>query len=367
MATSELDTTRDEIATSADLTPTGGNASAARTASPSQMSQMSQTSSQPARPSRPTRPSRASSAATRVVDDEASEAFREAEIAGKGNGRRDTAPPPANADETAKATKAAEATKTTKRVRRAPSPARAAEREQSRVSEQPGFVLHSYPYRETSLIIDVLTRDHGRIALVAKGAKRPHSALRGALQTFQPLSLAWLGKGELRTLTKAEWVGGLRPLEGDALLSGFYLNELLVKFCARDDPHDKLFQHYLTTLHHLAHGEPAGIILRAFERVLLRETGYAVAFDRCTQTRGKVVPERQYVFHPDWGVRPARGDELSDWPVVSGQTLLDMEQDDYTRAQTVQQSKLLMRFLLNHHLGGVPLNTRQILLDLQKL
>ncbi|WP_174978101.1 DNA repair protein RecO [Pandoraea eparura] len=254
-----------------------------------------------------------------------------------------------------------------KRARRAPSPARAAEREQSRVTEQPGFVLHSYPYRETSLIIDVLTRDHGRVALVAKGAKRPHSALRGALQTFQPLSLAWLGKGELRTLTKAEWVGGLRPLEGDALLSGFYLNELLVKFCARDDAHDKLFQHYLTTLHHLAHGEPAGIILRAFERVLLRETGYAVAFDRCTQTRGKVAPERHYVFHPDRGVRPAGGDEPSDWPVVSGQTLLDMEQDDYSRAQTVQQSKLLMRFLLNHHLGGVPLNTRQILLDLQKL
>ncbi|ALS58996.1 DNA repair protein RecO [Pandoraea norimbergensis] len=352
MATSELDTTRDEIATSADLTPTAGKASAARTASPSQMSQ-------PVRPSRPTRTSRSASAATRVVDDEASEAFREADVTGKG--KVDADPPPAKTDKTDKTAKA------TKRVRRAPSPARAAEREQSRVTEQPGFVLHSYPYRETSLIIDVLTRDHGRIALVAKGAKRPHSALRGALQTFQPLSLAWLGKGELRTLTKAEWVGGLRPLEGDALLSGFYLNELLVKFCARDDPHDKLFQHYLTTLHHLAHGEPAGIILRAFERVLLRETGYAVAFDRCTQTRGKVVPERQYVFHPDWGVRPARGDELSDWPVVSGQTLLDMEQDDYTRAQTVQQSKLLMRFLLNHHLGGVPLNTRQILLDLQKL
>lgn len=335
MATSELDTASDEIATSAELAPTPGKASPTQTTRPS-------------RPARSTRTSRATSAATRVVDDEAAEAFREADVTGKADGVQPAA-------------------KGTKRARRAPSPARAAEREQSRVSEQPGFVLHSYPYRETSLIIDVLTRDHGRIALVAKGAKRPHSALRGVLQTFQPLSLAWLGKGELRTLTKAEWVGGLRPLEGDALLSGFYLNELLVKFCARDDPHDKLFQHYLTTLHHLAHGEPAGIILRAFERVLLRETGYAVAFDRCTQTRGKVVCDRQYVFHPDWGVRPARGDESPDWPVVSGQTLLDMEQDDYTRAQTVQQSKLLMRFLLNHHLGGVPLNTRQILLDLQKL
>lgn len=334
MATSELDTTRDEVSAPESVTPA---AAAAPRASRSEATAGS-TAASGARSSRQPR-----SARPRAVDDDASEAFQQAE---------------ANADA---------AKRETKQVRRLTSPAKAAEREQSRVTEQPGFVLHSYPYRETSLIIDVLTRDHGRIALVAKGAKRPHSALRGVLQTFQPLSLAWLGKGELRTLTKAEWVGGLRPLEGDALLSGFYLNELLVKFCARDDPHDKLFQHYLTTLHHLAHGEPAGIILRAFERVLLRETGYAVAFDRCTQTRGKVVPERRYVFHPDWGVRPARGDEPSDWPVISGQTLLDMEQDDYSRAQTVQQSKLLMRFLLNHHLGGVPLNTRQILLDLQKL
>ncbi|VVD66534.1 DNA repair protein RecO [Pandoraea capi] len=333
MATSELETSHDDIAAPAEVTPAGN---ASRT---------SRGSSSSATGARPTRQSR--SPRSRAVDDEASEAFQQAEANVENAGR--------------------DAKRETKRVRRAPSPARVAEREQSRVTEQPGFVLHSYPYRETSLIIDVLTRDHGRIALVAKGAKRPHSALRGVLQTFQPLSLAWLGKGELRTLTKAEWVGGLRPLEGDALLSGFYLNELLVKFCARDDPHDKLFQHYLTTLHHLAHGEPAGIILRAFERVLLRETGYAVAFDRCTQTRGKVTSDRRYVFHPDWGVRPARGDEPSDWPVVIGQTLLDMEQDDYSRAQTVQQSKLLMRFLLNHHLGGVPLNTRQILLDLQKL
>ncbi|AJP58626.1 DNA repair protein RecO [Pandoraea vervacti] len=337
MATSELDTPRDDTATAAEVTPAGGASRASRGTS------SSATGTRPARQTRSTR--------TRAIDDAASEAFHHAEANTEGAGRGTRH----------------DAQGETKRVRRTPSSARSAEREQSRVTEQPGFVLHSYPYRETSLIIDVLTRDHGRIALVAKGAKRPHSALRGVLQTFQPLSLAWLGKGELRTLTKAEWVGGLRPLEGDALLSGFYLNELLVKFCARDDPHDKLFQHYLTTLHHLAHGEPAGIILRAFERVLLRETGYAVAFDRCTQTRGKVTADRRYVFHPDWGVRPARGDEPTDWPVVIGQTLLDMEQDDYSRAQTVQQSKLLMRFLLNHHLGGVPLNTRQILLDLQKL
>ncbi|HEY2023398.1 DNA repair protein RecO [Paraburkholderia sp.] len=249
------------------------------------------------------------------------------------------------------------------------TPARRAPRASAseyRITEQPAFVLHSYPYRETSLIIDVLSRDHGRLALVAKGAKRPHSALRGVLQTFQPLSLAWSGKSEVRTLTGAEWVGGMLPLTGDALLCGFYVNELLVKFCAREDPHPQLFHHYVVTLNRLAHEEPPVQVLRSFERVLLRETGYAMALDR-TVTRKAVLAEGRYVFDPERGVREASDESPAQWPVISGQTLLDMEQDDYHRAQTVAQSKTLMRFLLNTYLGGAPLATRQILIDLQNL
>ncbi|GJH09464.1 DNA repair protein RecO [Caballeronia novacaledonica] len=243
---------------------------------------------------------------------------------------------------------------------------RAAPRSDFRIAEQPGFVLHSYPYRETSLIIDVFSRDFGRVALVAKGAKRPHSALRGVLQTFQPLGLSWSGKGEVRTLTTAEWVGGMLPLAGDALLCGFYVNELLVKFCAREDAHPALFNHYVLTLSRLAHDEPAVQVLRSFERVLLRETGYAMNLTR-TVTRQPVVAEGRYVFDPDRGVREASDDLPAPWPVISGQTLIDMERDDYTSPQTAAQSKTLMRFLLNHYLGGTPLATRQILIDLQKL
>ncbi|QQC63985.1 DNA repair protein RecO [Paraburkholderia ginsengisoli] len=235
-----------------------------------------------------------------------------------------------------------------------------------RIAEQPAFVLHSYPYRETSLIIDVLSRDHGRLALVAKGAKRPHSALRGVLQTFQPLALSWSGKSEVRTLTGAEWVGGMLPLTGGALLCGFYVNELLVKFCAREDPHPQLFHHYVVTMTRLAHDEPPVQVLRSFERVLLRETGYAMSLDR-TVARKAVLPEGRYVFDPERGVREASDDWPAQWPVVAGQTLLDMEQDDYHRAQTVAQSKTLMRFLLNTYLGGTPLATRQILIELQNL
>ena len=253
----------------------------------------------------------------------------------------------------------------------APRRSRAAPRSASpgnpsgRVTGQPAFVLHSYPYKETSLIVDMFTRDYGRIGLVAKGAKRPHSKLRGVLQTFQPLQASWSGKSELRTMIDAEWVGGMLPLEKTALLCGFYLNELLVKLLARDDPHPVLFDHYVATLNQLAHNEPPPIVLRKFERALLKETGVAADLSRCTSTRAPVDPLTDYVVDPERGPRLVRAADT--WPPVSGKTLLDMEREDYADPATQAQSKQLMRFLLAHHLGGAPLNTRQILIDLMQL
>jgi DNA repair protein RecO (recombination protein O) len=234
-----------------------------------------------------------------------------------------------------------------------------------RVSSQPAFVLHSYPYKETSLIVDVFTRDYGRIALVAKGAKRPHSKLRAVLQTFQPLTVGWSGRAEVRTLTSAEWIGGLLPLEKSALLCGFYLNELLVKLLARDDAHPALFDHYIATLNQLAHDEPAPIVLRKFERALLKETGVGSNLSVCTKTGRVVDPDEVYVVDPERGPRLAH--PADNTPRVHGKTLLDMEREDYSDNATQMQSKFLMRFLLTHHLGGAPLNTRQILIDLMQL
>jgi DNA repair protein RecO (recombination protein O) len=235
----------------------------------------------------------------------------------------------------------------------------------TRVLGQPSFVLHSYPYKETSLIVDMFTRDHGRIGVVAKGAKRPLSKLRGVLQTFQPLSITFSGKSELRTLIDADWVGGMLPVEKTALLCGFYLNELLVKLLARDDPHPKLFDHYVATLNELAHNEPVQIVLRKFERALLKETGVAADLTRDTGTRAPVEAGGMYVVDPERGARRAQAADT--WPVVSGKTLIDMENEDYGDPQTQAQSKQLMRFLLAYHLGGAPLNTRQILIDLMQL
>jgi len=249
-----------------------------------------------------------------------------------------------------------------KKVNQASAKVSARER---RVLDQPGFVLHSWPYKETSVIVDVLTRDHGRIALIAKGAKRPHSQLRSVLQTFQPLQFAWTGKSEIRILTSAEWVGGMLPLEKSALLCGFYLNELLVKFLVRDEPHPVLFDQYVSTLNQLAHDEPAPTVLRQFELSLLRESGLLSDLGFCTNSRTRVLAEGNYVIDPEVGARPASTFDAA--PVVSGQTLLDMVAGDFTDPQTQFQSKMLMRSLLSHHLHGAFLNTRQILIDLQNL
>jgi len=235
----------------------------------------------------------------------------------------------------------------------------------SRVLSQPGFVLHAYPYKETSLIIEVFARDFGRLSLVAKGAKRPHSQLRNVLQTFQPLNLSWTGKSAIPVLTSAEWVGGMLPLEKTALLCGFYLNELLLKFLMRNQAHPAIFQHYVKTLNQLAHAEPAPVTLRQFELCLLRESGLIGDLRYCTQTKTTVEPETVYVFDPDSGARPFHSSDRA--PKVFGKTLLDMHHADYQNATTQMQSKHLMRFLLAHHLHGLPLNTRQILIDLHKI
>jgi DNA repair protein RecO (recombination protein O) len=234
-----------------------------------------------------------------------------------------------------------------------------------RVLAQPAFVLHSYPYKETSLIVDVFSRQYGRIALLAKGAKRPHSQLRGALQTFQPLTISWSGKSELQTLTAAEWVGGMRPLEKNALLCGFYLNEIIIKLLQRDDPQPLLFDEYVTTINQLAHEETVPIVLRKFELNLLKMAGVLNDLSFCARQRGKVSPDLMYVVDPDSGTRPALESDIA--IKVHGKTLIDMQDANYSDAVTQAQSKLLMRSLLAHHLHGNPIHTRQILMDLQKL
>jgi DNA repair protein RecO (recombination protein O) len=237
---------------------------------------------------------------------------------------------------------------------------------ESRAEQQLCFVLHSRPYRETSLIVEAFTRDRGRVALLARGARRPKSALRGVLLAFQPLVVSWSGRGELRTLTRAEWGGAYSPLKGQALICGFYLNELLLKLLPRDDPHEQLFQAYRETLAALGEGGEQSPVLRRFEMCLLRELGYAVILDRDVEHGEPVARERSYVYVVERGPVSAAGAPRIGVE-LSGQTLLDMQSGVFTSTATQQQSKLLMRTLINHCLGNQVLHTRQLLRDLQEL
>src|SRR5574343_1864623 len=121
-----------------------------------------------------------------------------------------------------------------------------------KVDAQPAYVLHTLPFRETSLIVEVFTRDDGRIALLARGARRPRAAIRGLMMGFQPLEIGWSGKGDVLTLMKAEWQGGQPLLGGEALFCGYYLNELLIHLLPREDAHPLLFARYGALLAHLA-------------------------------------------------------------------------------------------------------------------
>ena len=228
-----------------------------------------------------------------------------------------------------------------------------------------GYVLHSYPYKETSLLVEVFTRICGRITLVAKSARRPRSAMRGTLMAFQPLTLAWMGKSEVKTLTKAEWLGGVSLLRGEALLCGFYLNELLMRLLAREDAHESLFDQYSGAMRDLASGVVPAPILRRFEKALLRELGYALLLDRDAATGAEIDPERFYTYDPEKGPLPANGGDAD--RAISGQTLLSISRDEFDGARMLNEARGLMRTLINHRLEERPLNSRKVFKELLEL
>jgi DNA repair protein RecO (recombination protein O) len=246
-----------------------------------------------------------------------------------------------------------------------------------------GYVLHSYPYRETSLILQAWTEKHGRMGLVAKGARRPRSAHRSLLVPFQPLVLDWFGRGDLRTLKAAEPAAPATPLGGQSLLSAFYLNELLLKLTHRDDPHEGLFTAYdeaIAALRRISATPPVvaearaaapasiEVVLRRFELRMLQELGYAVELSREAGSGEPIDPGREYWYVVERGPVAAQGgDARADAVRLRGLTLIDLERGRFEDAATVAQAKQLMRLLINHSLNGQELATRALVRDLQNL
>ena len=234
-----------------------------------------------------------------------------------------------------------------------------------RAEHEPGYVLHAYPYKETSLIVEAFTRRFGRVGLLARGARRPRSAMRGVLLAFHPLGMTWSASAELGTLISAEWGGGRASLSGIGLMCGFYINELLLRLLPRDDPHEALFDAYGRALERLAGGDAQAAVLRGFERRMLAELGYAPVLDRDASSGAQIDAAKHYAYEAERGpVETRRTDGDS---VISGRTLIDMAADDYASARTREEARRLMRTLIAERLGGQALHTRAVLAELQDL
>lgn len=259
----------------------------------------------------------------------------------------------------------------------------------SRVQHESGFVLHRYDFSESSVIVEVFTRNHGRVALIAKGAKKPSSNFRPILLPLQPLSLSWGGEAEVRTLKSAEWQGGHVMPAGGLLWAGLYANELLLKLTARDDAHPKLFDLYVACTRVLAQGrdDVAELALRAFELGLLRDIGLLSKLEQQIQWIPRPSADIALKMTPEAGLQPLNDDSASASDVITSSQWANIESAlvncvDAPNAQariaafaTLMRAcepvsaplKTQARALLNYHCGTPMLKTRQVMFEIKNL
>lgn len=231
-----------------------------------------------------------------------------------------------------------------------------------RVAAQPAYILHARAWRETSLLLEAFTRDHGRVGLVARGVRSARSRLpRSALEPLQALQMDWSGRGELQTLTAAEPVRNPPVLRGDALMSAMYVNELMVRLTARDDPHPALFDRYAALLDELASTPSLAWNLRRFERDLLAATGYALQLEAEAESGAPIEATRMYDYVPELGPLIATG-STNVGVRVCGSALLALAADAMPRdAEDLAALRRLMRALIGAHVGERGLQSWRVL------
>lgn len=229
----------------------------------------------------------------------------------------------------------------------------------SAVYLQPAFILQHRPFRETSLLLEVFTRDYGVISVLAKGVRKEKSRSAGLLLPFSLLHLSYLDKNELKVLTHVEYISSY-PLQRLALYCGFYINELLQKFLHPYDPHPQLFVYYQACLQDLLNGESIEQTLRYFELDMLEETGYAVQLDIEQYGNNLVQSQQRYNFMAGVGmIEDTRG-------CVKGETLLALAAQTSLSGESLLEAKQLLRKMLNEHLQGRPLKSREVLIKMIK-
>jgi len=227
----------------------------------------------------------------------------------------------------------------------------------ARVVLQPAFVLHTRAFRDTSLLVDLFTIKYGRISCLARGAKSSKSKLRGLLLPFVPLLVSWSGKSDLVTLSKVETNNQPYNITGTNLLSGLYLNELLVRLLAYHDPHPNIFRAYQNTLNNLQNNENIQITLRLFEKQLLAEIGYGLQLTKDAQNK-PILANNYYHYKYEHGfIKCLEHDQNT----FSGKSLLALYNNKLADINTLTEIKHLMRLIYNHLLGDKSLKSRELL------
>ena len=235
---------------------------------------------------------------------------------------------------------------------------------QRRVQQQPGFILHHRPFRDSSQILDIVTRDHGKVAVVARGSRGSKSRLAGVLRPFLPLRVSWVAKSDLGTLTGAEVAGPPAGMTGDALLSAYYVNELLLNFLHRHDPQPEIFSLYEQVLRSLVGSAEVAACLRAFEFEFLTLLGYAVNLDHEFGSQQPLDPLRHYEFRMEQGAVPV---ERSDGRLVfTGAELRAVAEQRFDDENVLKTANRLMRDIIGFHLGGKELKSRKVLMELHR-
>lgn len=231
-----------------------------------------------------------------------------------------------------------------------------------RVESQPAYILHARAWRETSLLLEAFTRDYGRVGLVARGVRSARARLpRSALEPLQALHLSWSGRGELQTLTAAEPVRNPPVLRGDTLMSAMYVNELMVRLTARDDPHPALFERYAALLDELAATRSLAWSLRRFERDLLAATGYALQLETEAESGAPVEAARAYDYVPELGPVAATG-SAGRGARMRGSALLALAMDAMPKdSEDLAALRRLMRTLIGVHVGERGLQSWRVL------
>ncbi|HEX2140520.1 MAG TPA: DNA repair protein RecO [Woeseiaceae bacterium] len=234
-----------------------------------------------------------------------------------------------------------------------------------RAQNEPAWLLHHRPFQDASRILDVLSRNHGRLSLVARGSRSGRSRLKGLLRPFMPLQLSWVARSDLGTLTGADRLGAPVALAGEALMAGYYVNELIIHLVHRHDPQPDIFAAYAATIEGLQGGSQVPARLREFELELLRLLGFALDLGHEADTEASLEPSRHYEYRVEHG--PAAAGERTGTMIFTGAELLAIRDRDFADPATLRAATRLLREVIAFHLGGRELKSRKVLLDMHRL